>query len=127
MTDKIKLLLVDDEPDILEFLSYNFRKHNFEVITASQGQEALSKATEHSPALIISDILMPQMDGIELSKELKSHEQTKHIPIIFLTAVHDDYKVLYAMSTGADQYVSKPVRFDYLLTLVQATLLKHQH
>ena len=127
MTDKIKLLLVDDEPDILEFLSYNFRKHNFEVITASHGHQALSMASEHSPALIISDILMPKMDGIELCIELRNREQTKHIPIIFLTAVNDDYKVLHAMSTGADQYVSKPARFDYLLNLVHATLLKHQH
>ncbi len=115
----VKILLVDDEPDILEFLSYNFRKKGFEVVVANNGLEGIQQAKKELPQLIISDILMPEMDGVEMCKEIRSIESFYRIPFIFLTAVTDDYKVLYAMSSGADQYASKPIRFEYLLTLVK--------
>src|SRR4051812_30761822 len=108
MKTPVKILIVDDEPDILEFLSYNFRKKNFEVSVANNGQEGIEKAILDSPDLIISDILMPEMDGIEMCKGLRKISLFKTTPIIFLTAVNDDYKVLYAMTSGADQYASKP-------------------
>jgi two-component system alkaline phosphatase synthesis response regulator PhoP len=113
-----KILIVDDEPDILEFLSYNFRKHGFLVVTANNGKEGIKVAEAESPSIIVSDILMPEMDGIEMCKEIRKSAQFNMTPFIFLTAVNDDYKVLYAMSVGANQYVSKPIRFEYLLTMV---------
>ena len=118
MNSSVKILIVDDEPDILEFLSYNFRKKGFEVVVANNGLEGILQAKEESPQLILSDILMPEMDGIEMCKEIRKIEQFYRIPFIFLTAVTDDYKVLYAMSSGADQFASKPIRFEYLLNIV---------
>lgn len=118
MNTNMKILLVDDEPDILEFLSYNFRKKGFTVVVANNGLEGIQQAIAELPQLIISDILMPEMDGIEMCKAIRNIEQFYRIPFIFLTAVTDDYKVLYAMSSGADQFASKPIRFDYLLTMI---------
>jgi two-component system alkaline phosphatase synthesis response regulator PhoP len=122
MNTKKKILIIDDEPDILEFLSYNFKKNDFEVLTASDGLTGLQKMREEKPDIILSDILMPEMDGIEMCREIKTDPQLSQIPIIFLTAVNDDYKVLYAMTSGADQFVSKPIRFEYLLEMVKTTL-----
>ena len=113
-----KILLVDDEPDILEFLSYNFRKEGFQVVTAINGLEGIKKAEVELPQLIISDILMPELDGIEMCKSIREMAELKCTPFLFLTAVNDDYKVLYAMLSGADQYVSKPIKFKYLLLMV---------
>ena len=118
MNTNIKILLIDDEPDILEFLSYNFRKSGFTVVTANNGIEGIRQATLEQPQLIISDILMPLMDGIEMCKTLRKMEAFYRIPFIFLTAVSDDYKVLYAMTSGADQFISKPIRYEYLLSMV---------
>ncbi|MCE3280337.1 MAG: DNA-binding response regulator MtrA [Bacteroidetes bacterium] len=122
MNTKKKILIIDDEPNILEFLSYNFKKNDFEVLTASDGSTGLQKMREEKPDIILSDILMPEMDGIEMCREIKTDPQLSQIPIIFLTAVNDDYKVLYAMTSGADQFVSKPIRFEYLLEMVKTTL-----
>ncbi len=103
MKEPIKLLLVDDEPDILEFLSYNFRKKGYLVSTAINGVEGINKAAKELPDLIISDILMPEMDGIEMCKEMRNNETLMHIPFIFLTALGDDNNLLFALSSGADQ------------------------
>lgn len=113
-----KILIVDDEPDILEFLSYNFRKNGFCVVTANNGLEGITSAELEFPELIISDILMPEMDGIEMCKEIRKMAHLNRTPFIFLTAVSDDYRILYAMTSGADQYASKPIRFEYLLAMV---------
>ena len=112
-----KILIVDDEPDILEFLSYNFRKKDFTVLTAKNGLEGINLAESEVPQLIISDILMPEMDGIEMCKTIRLIPKLSVIPFLFLTAVNDDYKVLYAMMSGADQFASKPIRFEYLLVI----------
>ena len=122
MNTTVKILIVDDEPDILEFLSYNFRKHGFEVVVAGDGLEGIKRANAELPDLIISDILMPEMDGIEMCKVIRKSEQFYRTPFIFLTAVTDDYKVVYAMSSGADQIASKPIRFEYLLNMVNQLL-----
>lgn len=119
-----KILIIDDEPDILEFLSYNFRKKDFEVCIANNGLEGIEKAETEKPELIISDILMPEMDGIEMCKHIRQNTDLKLIPFLFLTAVNDDYKVLYAMSSGADQFASKPIRFEYLLAIVNEMISK---
>jgi two-component system alkaline phosphatase synthesis response regulator PhoP len=126
MKNEKKILIIDDEPDILEFLSYNFRKHNFKVIVANNGQEGLEKVRSGRPELIISDILMPEMDGIEMCREIRKDPVLREIPFIFLTAVSDDYKVLYAMTSGADQFASKPIRFEYLLKMVNDLLVEEE-
>ena len=117
-----KILLVDDEPDILEFMAYNFRKHGFSVATALNGNEGIAAAQTDAPDIIISDILMPEMDGIQMCKEMRTDKRFTNTPFIFLTAVTDDYKVLYAMSAGADQFASKPIRFEALLQMVNDLL-----
>lgn len=117
-----KILIVDDEPDILEFLSYNFRKNGFVVITAKNGLEGIKQAEIEYPELIISDILMPEMDGIEMCKVIRKLPRLNLIPFLFLTALNDDYKVLYAFLSGADQYISKPVKFANLLVMVNQVL-----
>jgi two-component system alkaline phosphatase synthesis response regulator PhoP len=122
MDTPMKILIVDDEPDILEFLKYNFTKAGFRVQTASNGKEALVKVKEEIPTVIVSDILMPEMDGIAMCKELRKEEQFRNIPLIFLTAVTDDYKVLHAMTSGADQFISKPIKFESLLKMVNQFL-----
>jgi two-component system alkaline phosphatase synthesis response regulator PhoP len=117
-----KILLIDDEPDILEFLSYNFKKNGFAVTIANDGREGIEQAESTLPHLIVSDILMPGVSGIEMCKLLRNKPAFKDTPIIFLTAVNDDYQVMHAMLSGGDQYVAKPVRFDYLLALVREIL-----
>ncbi len=118
MNSQQKILLIDDEPDILEFLSYNFRKNQFNVIIANNGIEGVEKAHQEIPDVIISDILMPEMNGIEMCKAIRKNAEMTLTPFIFLTALTDDYKVLHAMLSGADEFVSKPIRFDYLLSIV---------
>ncbi|MDQ3046704.1 MAG: response regulator [Bacteroidota bacterium] len=117
-----KILIVDDEQDILEFLSYNFKKKNFKVYTAANGKEGLAQAILCQPDIILSDILMPEMDGVKMCFRIREISQFKNTPVIFLTAVNDDYKVLHAMSSGADQIANKPIRFEYLLTMVNEML-----
>ena len=127
MAHQQKILLVDDEPDILEFLSYNFRKKEFNVITANNGLEGVEKAKSEIPDLIISDIMMPTMNGIDMCKNIKSSANTTLTPFIFLTALNDDYKVLHAMLSGADEFVTKPIRFEYLLAIVNRVMAEKEN
>ena len=122
--NKKKILIIDDEPDVLEFLSYNFRKNEFEVSVASNGLEGIKTATTETPDIIISDILMPGLDGIEMCKELRKKSELDKTPIVFLTASQDDYRFLYAMYSGGDEYLAKPIRFDFLLTMVNQLIKK---
>jgi len=122
MSTQKHILLVDDEPDILEFLSYNFRKREFVVSTAGNGLEGIRKAEQDKPEIIISDILMPEMNGIEMCREMRKRSYLQDVPFIFLTAVKDDSRVMSAMMAGANQYASKPIRFEYLLSMVNQLL-----
>ena len=115
---KKKLLIIDDEPDIIEFLSYNFRKRGYEVYSACDGIEGLEMVVSSNPDIIIADIMMPRMSGIVMCRELKSSKLHRHVPIIFLSATNDDYQVLSAMDAGAEYYVSKPVRVSILAGIV---------
>jgi two-component system, OmpR family, alkaline phosphatase synthesis response regulator PhoP len=127
MANQQKILLVDDEPDILEFLSYNFRKKEFNVITANNGLEGITKAQTEMPDIIVSDIMMPTMNGIELCKYIRNNSDTNLTPFIFLTALNDDYKVLHAMLSGADEFVTKPIRFEYLLAIVNRVIAEKEN
>lgn len=127
METQQKVLLIDDEPDILEFLSYNFRKNKFNVITANNGLEGIEKAESELPEIIISDILMPVMNGIDMCKIIRKNSAMNLTPFIFLTALNDDYKMLHAMLTGADEFVTKPIRFEYLLAIVNRVIAEKEN
>jgi two-component system alkaline phosphatase synthesis response regulator PhoP len=117
-----KILIVDDENDILEFVSYNFKKYGYEVYTASNAKEGIEKAIQYIPDVIIADIRMPEVDGIEMCKRIKRNEIIKNIPVIFLTADSDEYLALSAHYAGGAQYINKPVYLKLLLNIVKEVL-----
>ena len=117
-----KVLLVDDEPDILEFVSYNLTKEGFDVYTAFNGKEAVTKALEIIAHLVILDVMMPVMDGVETCEQMRSYEQLKHTIIAFLTARGEDYSQIAGFDAGADDYISKPISPKVLVSRVKALL-----
>jgi len=120
--DNIKILLVDDEPDVLDFLSYNLKKEGYEVFTASDGRSAIQTARKVLPSLIILDVMMPEMDGIEACKELRTMPETKNSFIVFLTARTEDYSQIAGLDAGADDYISKPLKPRILISRIHALL-----
>lgn len=120
-----KILLVDDEEDILEFLSYNLRKEGFQVFTANNGVDAIKIAKKTIPHLIILDVMMPNMDGIETCEELNKIEQLKSTIKIFLTARAEDYSQIAGFEAGADDYVTKPVKPKVLVSRIKALLRRN--
>jgi len=124
--EKYRLLLVDDEPDILEFLSYNLKKEGFNVYTASNGKEAIKKALETIPHLIILDVMMPGMDGIEACEEIKKQPQLKDTLVAFLTARGEDYSQIAGFEAGADDYIAKPIKPKVLISRAKALLKRYQ-
>lgn len=117
-----RLLLVDDEPDILEFVGYNLRKEGFQVFTASNGKEGLKLADEVKPHLIILDVMMPEMDGIEVCEEIRRNDRLKNVVIAFLTARGEDYSQIAGFDAGGDDYISKPVKPKVLVSRIKALL-----
>ena len=124
--EKYRLLLVDDEPDILEFLSYNLKKEGFNVYTASNGKEAIKKALETTPHLIILDVMMPGMDGIEACEEIKKQPQLKDTLVASLTARGEDYSQIAGFEAGADDYIAKPIKPKVLISRAKALLKRYQ-
>jgi two-component system alkaline phosphatase synthesis response regulator PhoP len=118
----VKILLVDDEPDILEFISYNLKKEGYTVLCASNGTEALGIAKKEMPDLVILDIMMPGMDGIETCREIRENEQLKDVLVVFLTARNEDYSQIAGFEVGADDFINKPVRPRVLLSRIKAVL-----
>ncbi len=121
-TNEATILLVDDEADILEFLSYNLRKEGYRVLTAKNGRKAIQLANEHEPDLIILDVMMPELDGIETCRELRMNPAHEHRVIVFLTARDEDYSQIAGFEAGADDYIAKPVRPRVLVSRVKALL-----
>jgi two-component system alkaline phosphatase synthesis response regulator PhoP len=117
-----KILIVDDEKDIIEFLRYNFEKEGFQVFSARNGNEGKEVAIKVKPDLIILDIMMPGMDGVELCKELREMPDFEDTLIIFLTARGEDYSQIAGFDVGADDYVTKPIRPRVLLARINALL-----
>ena len=105
--EEIRILLVDDEDDVLEFLSYNIRKEGYQVHTANNGISGLKKAIEIIPHLIILDVMMPEMDGIETCREIKQIPQLENAIIVFLTARSEDYSQIAGFDAGADDLCHK--------------------
>lgn len=117
-----KILLVDDEPDILEFLSYNLRKEGYTVFTADNGKDAVPIAKKENPNLIVLDVMMPEMHGIEVCKELKKISSLKNVMIAFLTARNEDYSQIAGFDSGADDYITKPIKPNVFVSRVKALL-----
>ena len=118
----IKILCVDDEPDILEILKYNLSNEGYNVSTAADGKSAIEMAYNISPNLIIMDVMMPNMDGIEACEKLRSNEKFNDTIIMFLTARGEDYSHVAAYDAGADDYVTKPVKPKVLVSKVKGLL-----
>lgn len=119
---KIKILVVDDEPDILEILTFNLSAQGYQVYTASNGKKALKVADEILPHLIILDVMMPVMDGIETCERLRMDKRFQGTLIMFLSARGEDYSHVAAFDAGADDYVTKPVKPKVLMSKVKAML-----
>jgi two-component system alkaline phosphatase synthesis response regulator PhoP len=117
-----KILLVDDEPDILEFVGYNIRKEGYSVITCSNGKDALEAAQKELPHLIILDIMMPGMDGIETCIEMRKVPVLKRTLIAFLTARSEDFSQIAGLDAGGDDYIAKPVKPRMLMSRINALL-----
>ena len=117
-----KILLVDDEVDILEFISYNLEKEGYKVYTAQNGTEAIRVAEKVLPDLIILDVMMPEMDGIAACEEIRRIPALQHTIIAFLTARGEDYSQIAGFEAGADDYITKPIRPKVLVSRVKALL-----
>jgi two-component system alkaline phosphatase synthesis response regulator PhoP len=118
----IKILLVDDEPDVIEIIRYNLDQEGYKLYTASNGKEALEKAKKKIPHLIIMDVMMPKMDGIEACEQLRNDIRFNDTIIMFLTARGEDYSYVAAFDAGADDYVTKPIKPKVIVSKVKALL-----
>ena len=118
----IKILLVDDEQDILEIVGYNLTQEGYQVITASNGKEAIFKAKKELPQLIIMDVMMPEMDGIEACETIRRMPELQDTIITFLTARSEDYSQVAGFDAGADDYIAKPIKPKVLVSKVKALL-----
>jgi len=122
MNDNPQILVVDDEPDILEFVKYNLQKEGFRVSTAENGLQGLEEARRVKPDLIILDIMMPEMDGVEVCRQLRSEPIFNNTVVAFLTARDEDYSQIAALDVGGDDYITKPIRPRVLVSRVNALL-----
>ena len=117
-----KILLVDDEPDILEILEYNLQQEGYQVFKANNGKEGLTQAKTHKPHLIILDVMMPEMDGIEACEKLRGMPELNNTVIAFLTARSEDYSQVAGFEAGADDYINKPIKPKVFLSKVKSLL-----
>ena len=122
MKNKIKILLVDDEPDVIEILTYNLSNEGYEIFSANDGIKALKVANEILPDLIIMDVMMPNMDGIEACEELRKKSKFNNTIIMFLSARGEDFSYVAAFDAGADDYVTKPIKPKVLMSKVKSLL-----
>lgn len=118
----IKILLVDDEPDILEIVGYNLKQEGYQIFTAENGMESIEVAKKVVPHLILMDVMMPEMDGIEACAQIRAIPALQHVIISFLTARGEEYSQLAGFEAGADDYIAKPVKPKVLVSKVKALL-----
>jgi len=118
----VKILLVDDEPDILEIVGYNLKNEGYQVYTANNGLEALKSAKKITPNLILLDIMMPEMDGIETCEKIRAIKSLENTLIAFLTARNEDYSQVAGFDAGADDYITKPIKPKVLISKVKSLL-----
>ena len=122
----IKILLVDDEPDILEIVGYNLSSEGYKIITAKNGVEGVKKAKKEKPQLIILDVMMPEMDGIEACERIRKIPELNDVVITFLTARGEDYSQVAGFDAGADDYITKPIKPKVLVSKVKALLRRYK-
>lgn len=122
MSDANRILLVDDEEDILNFLSYNLKKEGYEVYTALNGHDGIELAKKHKPDLIVLDVMMPEMDGIETCRILRESKEIGNTLIVFLSARSEDYTQIAGFDSGADDYITKPVKPRVFISRIKALL-----
>jgi two-component system alkaline phosphatase synthesis response regulator PhoP len=120
-----KILIVDDEPDILELIEYNLKKEGYQVFTANNGQAAVTEAKRNLPDLIILDIMMPKMDGIEACRILRTMPEFKNTFMVFLTARSEEYSEIAGFNVGADDYIAKPIKPRALISRINAILRRN--
>ena len=118
----IKILLVDDEQDILEIVGYNLAQEGYQIVTATNGKEAITKAKKELPHLIIMDVMMPEMDGMEACENIRKLPELSNVIIAFLTARSEDYSQVAGFDAGADDYITKPIKPKLLVSKVKALL-----
>jgi len=118
----IKILLVDDEPDILEIVGYNLKNEGYQVFTAKNGAEGVKTARKVIPHLILLDIMMPEMDGIEACEKIRKIKELEHVLISFLTARGEDYSQVAGFDAGADDYITKPIKPKVLVSKIKSLL-----
>lgn len=123
---KQKILVVDDEPDVLELIVFNLHASGYEVITASDGNEAIKKAHEYTPNLIVLDIMLPEMDGVEVCKLLRRNPATASLPVIMLTAKTSEIDRIIGLEIGADDYITKPFSPRELVLRIKKLLQRIQ-
>lgn len=124
-TAKQKILVADDEPDIVELIAYNLKREGYQVYTASNGQEAVTMAKKVMPDLIILDVMMPKMDGIEACRIMRSMPEFKSTFMVFLTARSEEYSEIAGFNVGADDYIAKPIKPRALLSRINAILRRN--
>jgi two-component system alkaline phosphatase synthesis response regulator PhoP len=122
---KQKILIVDDEPDIRELIEYNLKKEGYLVYTASNGQEGINEAKRVHPDLIILDVMMPKMDGIEACRVMRSMNDFKSTFMVFLTARSEEYSEIAGFNVGADDYIAKPIKSRALVSRINAILRRN--
>lgn len=122
MSAREKILLVDDEPDILEFLKYSLEKANYQVFTANNGEEGVQLARSIQPDLILLDVMMPKMDGMEVCSIIREEKNIEQPVIAFLTSRAEDYSQIAGFEVGADDYITKPIRPRVLISRIEALL-----
>lgn len=123
---KAKILVIEDEKDIVELLQYNLEKENFRVLSAANGQKGLDSARKNFPDLVLLDLMLPEIDGLEVCRILKKDPKTSHIPIIMLTAKSGETDKIVGLELGADDYITKPFSVKELIARVKA-LLRRMH
>tara|TARA_Y100001933_G_C18834103_1_gene494690 strand:+ start:140 stop:808 length:669 start_codon:yes stop_codon:yes gene_type:complete len=124
--DEFKVLIVDDDDDIRQVLQYNLNKEGFQTETASDGLDCLKKVDLFNPDLILLDVMMPDMDGIEVCDRIKTNPKTQNILICFLTARNEDYSQISGFDAGGDDYVSKPIKPKVLISRIHAILRRNR-
>jgi len=124
-TSKQKILIVDDEPDILELIEYNLKKEGYQVFLAHNGQEAVTEAKRSLPDLIVLDIMMPKMDGIEACRIMHTMPEFKNTFMVFLTARSEEYSEIAGFNVGADDYIAKPIKPRALVSRINAILRRN--
>jgi two-component system alkaline phosphatase synthesis response regulator PhoP len=120
--DSITILLVDDEKDILDFVGYNLRKEGYTVLTSDNGKDAIAKAEKNRPHLILLDVMMPEMDGIETCRELKRIPTLSDVLVVFFTARSEDFTQILSLDAGGDDYITKPIKPAVLISKVNSLM-----